>query len=110
MIITTDTGYSYIRVSRWIKIICAEVTPRNSLYPYGDIYGHDDNRSTVYLFRHKNKKYALGQFMRLTSPEFFIDKDGKTSFLSGYDATTYYKPLLIEIHPDGEYIRLYQEV
>lgn len=110
MIITTNMGRSYIRVSRWIKVMYAEVTPRNSLYLYGDTYGYDNNRSAVYFFRHKNKKYALGQFMRLTHPEFFDDENGKTSFLSGYDAAAYYRPLLIEVRPDGEYIRLYQEV
>ena len=37
------------------------------------------------------------------------DADGIQAILGGYDSTQWYKPYLIEIHPDGEYIRLWNE-
>lgn len=101
--ITTQDGNKYRRVSRWIRIDCIPVTARHALAEYAD-------GGTVSCFRHSGRRYAINQFMRLTYPEFYTDENGKTGHLSGYDATQWYKPLLIEIDDGGEYIRLFQEV
>ena len=101
--IKTQDGRDYIRASRWIRIECKDVTARHSLADYAD-------GDTLLYFRHGGRVYALGQFLRLTYPEFFEDENGKTSYLSAYDATNYYNPYLMEVHPNGEHIRLYREV
>lgn len=96
------------RVSRWIRIQYSyNVTRRHSLFDYVDTY---DGDNTLAWFRHNSRKYAIGQFEMLAYPIFFDDEYGKLAYLSGYDATQWYKPYLIEIHPDGECIRLYEEV
>ena len=100
--ITTVDGRKYNRVSRWIKLEYRTVTNRHSLYDYAD-------DGVLICFRHGGRLYALGQFMRLSMPEFYEDNDGKMQYLSGYDCTEYYKPLVCEIDDGGEYIRLYQE-
>ncbi len=100
--ITTVDGRKYNRVSRWIHIEYRTVTPRHSLYDYAD-------DGELICFRHNGRLYALGQFMRLTAPEYYEDVDGKMQFLSGYDCTEWYKPYVCEIDDGGEYIRLYQE-
>lgn len=99
--ITTDDGHKYRRASRWIRVDCIQITERHALADYAD-------DGTVSCFRHGGRQYAIGQFMRLTYPEFYTDENGRTGFLSGYDATQWYNPLLIEIDDGGEYIRLYR--
>jgi len=98
-----ENGRQFRRVSRWIKVNYKTVTSRHSLADYAD-------GDSLAYFRHGGREYALGQFMRLTAPEFFENEDGKKSFLSGYDCTQYYKPYLIEIDDGGEYVRLFEEV
>lgn len=98
------------RETRWIKIRNEYVTPRHSLWNYADTYGTDNpNEGLLTYFIHNGKKYALGQFMRLSYPIFFEDETEKTNFLSGYDSTEWYNPYLIEIEDGGEYCRLYTE-
>ena len=104
MIITTVDGRKYRRVSRWIKINEDIVTKKHSLYDYADADGF------LYYFRHNGRLYALGQFMRFTTPAFYEDKYGKLQYLSGYDCTDYYRPYICEVDDCGEYIRLYQEI
>lgn len=101
--ITTQDGNTYRRVSRWIRCDYIQVTRRHSLYEYSD-------GETLLCFRHGGRLYAMSQFMRLTYPELYNDENGKTGHLSGYDSTQWYNPLLIEIHENGDYIRLFQEV
>lgn len=103
MKITTVDGRQYYRISRWIHIEYRYVTPKHSLYAYAD-------DGELICFRHGDRLYALGQFMRLTTPEFYGDKNGKVQYLSGYDCTEWYKPYLCEIDDGGEHIRLYQEI
>lgn len=100
--------------SRWIKVNYKIVTPRHSLYEYGDgsgldEYGGNKDLREVITFRHNGKVYALNQFMRLSYPIMLENEDGITAVISVYDATQWYKPYLLEIHPDGEYIRLWIE-
>jgi hypothetical protein len=99
------------RVSRWIKLRRVTVTKRHSLAEYADFAGTDNpNEGTLTYFIHNGKKYAYGQFSRLSYPTFFEDEDGKTSYLSGYDNTEWYKPYLIEVDECCEYVRLYLEI
>lgn len=106
--ITTSEGRTYKRVSRWIHIKTEYVTKRHSLSDYADFYSSEDGKGVLTYFKHDGRLYAIGQFMRLSYPEFFEDENGKQSFLSGYDCTDYYNPLMIEIEDGGEYCRLYQ--
>jgi hypothetical protein len=106
-IIITKDGNKIKRVSRWIKIRADyNITNRHSLYEYCDKY----NDNYIDYFIYKGEKYALSQFTRLNYPIMWEDEEGKLNFLSGYDSTNYYNPLLIEIEEGGEAIRLYEEV
>ena len=98
------------RVSRWIQLEAKYITKRHQLWDYAETEDPEGKKGYVICFKHSNKLYALGQFMRLAYPMFFEDENGKTSFLSGYDATEYYYPYLIEIADSGEYVRLYEEL
>lgn len=110
LVATTRDGWTYAPASRWIKIRYADVTKRSVVWDYADHYFASDKVCTVSYFIHKGKKYAIGQFMRLLYPIFYEDKEGKTGVIGGYDGTSYYNPYYIEIHPDGEYVRLWKEV
>lgn len=100
----------YETASRWIKVNFEYVTPRHSLYEYGDGYGMEDDRREVITFKHNGKLYALNQFMRLSYPIMIENKDGDVlGIIGGYDSTEWYKPYLIEIDSNGEYIRLWNE-
>lgn len=101
--IKTQDGRNYIRASRWIRIECKDITARHSLANYAD-------GGTLLYFRHGGRVYALGQFLQLSFPKLFEDENGKLSYLAAYDATDYYDPYLMEVHPDGEYVRLFREV
>lgn len=96
----------YKKVSRWIKIKYILITNRHSLADYAEKY---DDKLLVMCFSHKGRLYAFDQFIRLSYPIMFEDNDGKTTVLSGYDSANWYNPFLIEIHQDGEYIRLWEE-
>lgn len=110
--IVAQDGKKYKRVSRWIKIESKYVTRRHALADYADYFcGADDKKiGLLSCFRHNGKVYGISQFMRTSYPIFFTDENGKTSYISGYDCTQYYKPLLCEIDDGGEYVRLYEEV
>lgn len=97
------------RKSRWIQIHSDYVTKKHSLFDYADDYEKPGEEGVLHWFRHKGKKYALGQFMRFSHPMYFKNEIGKLSLLSGYDSTQYYKPYLIEIDDRGEAVRLYIE-
>lgn len=110
----TKDNYTYTPASRWIKVDFRIITPRHSLYEYGDGSGLEEYHTNkelreVICFRHNGKLYALNQFMRLSYPIMLEDADGIQAIISGYDSTQWYKPYLIEIHPDGEYVRLWNE-
>lgn len=105
----TKDGTILIRQSRWIQIHYDYVTKRHSLFDYSDDYENPGKEGLLTWFKHKGKKYAVGQFMRLTAPIFFEDENGKDNYVCGYDSTTYFNPYLIEIHESGEAVRLYTE-
>ena len=95
--------YAYKRASRWTDLEYVPVTKRHTLYDYADKSGE---KPILCFFRHSGKKYAFDQFLRLGYP--IMLEDG--SIISGYDGTQAYKPYLIEIHPNGDCIRLWEEV
>lgn len=102
--------YTYKKASRWIKIKTAYITERHSLYDYADDFDCVDNKRELLYFIHKGRQYALDQFMRISTPITFTDRDGKLTVLSGYDCTDYYNPYLLEVDNNGEYVRLWNEV
>ena len=93
----------YEKVSRWLKIEYTIISKRNRLADYADDSGAD-----LYLtyFRYKGQQYALGQFMKLSTP--ITLEDG--TVLSAFDCTRYYNPLLLEMNSTGEAVRLWEEV
>lgn len=103
----TTMGIEVKRVSRWIQIQCAGVTEKHSLHGYS-------SDGELLFFNHDRRKYALGQFLRFDfgpkSKVVYYEGNGEKGILSGYDSTEYYYPLMIEIDPKGEAVRLYQEV
>ena len=118
-IITTE-GKTIYRKSRWIKIQHNYNPNRhNSLWYYvtdGNGYvenqtGYNPDENGLYLdyFRYNGRNYAINQFMRLTYPIFYEDKEGKWQYLSGYDGENYYNPILIELDECCEYVRVYEE-
>ena len=118
-IFTTKDRNRIQRKSKWIKIRYETVRNKNnSLWDYAtdemgyNVFDERCNKNSLFVdcFRHCGKRYAIGQFERMCYPEFFTDETGKESFLSGYDGTQWYKPYLIEIDCNGEYIRLYEEL
>ena len=105
-ILETSDGMKVERVSKWIKIRASYVTPKHRLHGYSD-------EGTLLYFKYDGDRYALGQFMRFDfgpSAKKMYVKDGKEDIcLAGYDATEYYRPLMIEINSTGEAVRLYRE-
>lgn len=81
----------YKTASRWIKL-------KSTL------------KDGKYYFIHYGKRYHLDDFMRLSYPIVWYDRDGKLNYISGYDSTQWYNPYLIDIDDGGEYIRLWKEV
>lgn len=107
-------GRQYTTASRWIKVHFEIVTPRHSLYDYGDgsglgDYGGRKDLKEIISFRHGGRKYALNQFERLSYPIMLEDADGIQAIIGGVDSTQWYNPYLIEIHPSGECVRLWNE-
>lgn len=100
-IFTANDGKKLKRVSKWLKIKSKYVTPRHSLYDYSY-----EGELTYFLY--KGKEYALSQFLRLSYPIIFENEEEKTTFISGYDCTNYYNPLLIELSDGCEEVRLFE--
>ena len=109
--IKTSENRTYNKVSNWIDIKYQYVTKRHGLSDYADFCGTDNEKEGLLTyFTFKGKKYAMGQFMRLSYPEFFENEDGKQSFLCGYDCTCYYKPLMMELSDYGDSVRLFEVI
>lgn len=107
-----DKNVKLVQQSRWLKVRCEYVTHRHSLADFADFGGTDDDRyGVLYSFIHKGKKYALGQFFKMSYPVFFYDENDKLSYLCGYDSTDYSnKCLEMEMDDACEYVRLFTEV
>jgi hypothetical protein len=94
---------AYKRASRWTKLEYMPVAKHNTLYDYADKSGE---KPILCFFRHGGKKYAFDQFLRLGYPIILESGD----IISGFDGTQSFKPYFIQVHPDGEMIRLWEEV
>ena len=90
MTIHADNGYSYQTVSRWIKI---------RFNTTGEAY-----------FLYRGMRHKFDNIERLHYPITWQDKEGKLQYLSGVEYITWFYALFVEIHPDGEYIRLWIEL
>ena len=116
LVATTRDGWTYAPASRWIKLRNELITAHSKFWDSNYSFptyccGYDDGRyKEINYFIHKGQRYFLEQFMRLSYPIFYEDKNGAEGVIGGYDATSYYNPYYIEIHPDGEYVRLWKEV
>lgn len=113
-VLNTTDGKQIIRISRWIKIKQAyNITEKHSLYYYAEKIGENENVLDYFVFN--GRKYALSQFLCFgtmwspTPPPMFYEND-KLQYISGYDSTDYYKPLLIELDDCCEYVRVYTEI
>lgn len=93
--------YLYKRKSRWIQIQYKYITPKHRLYCYAE-----NNDDCLVYFCHDRRMFALGEIMRFNPPIEITDGKEKV-VLSGYDATDYWKPTLVEINSTGEAVRLY---
>ena len=91
-IITTQAGYKYQRVSRWIK-----------LHPYAS--GED------YYFRWYKLRLRLSNCQALAYPEFYDDDDGKTGYLCSYFPFCNTLAIVLERDYDGSgCVRVYLPV
>ena len=105
--ITTTDGHHIRRVSRWLRVQYAHVTPRHRLAEYAD-------EGVLLFFRWQDRQYAIGQFYRLggglAAPVTWYDEDGKLHYLSGVDCTVWHNPPMLEVDDGGEYVRVYESV
>lgn len=102
--------YTYKKASRWIKIQYLYITKKHSLWEYADYHDEFNKKRCLLCFRHGGKLYAIDQFMRLSYPIIFEDKNGDNVIIGGYDSTNWYNPYLLEINDNCEYVRLWNEV
>ena len=100
--------YAYKKASRWLKLDYTVITPNHRLADYAD--KTEGKELWLTFFKFKGKQYALGQFMRLQYPIMIEDDDWKISVIGAYDCTQSYNPYFIEVHPDGECVRLWEEI
>ena len=84
-----NNKYVYSPISRYIKIM--------------------DSVRKGYYIRHYNRRIYLNDIASLHYPIMLEDTDGKTIVLSGYEPLCNTCCLLYEVHPDGEYMRIWQE-
>ena len=113
-LILTDSGKTLERVSRWIhREQRYNVTPRHGLHYYAEDIG--DGENVLDYFRWNGRKWAVNQFFRygtmftLAAGETWEEPDGR-HHIAGCDSENYYNPILIELSPDAERVRVYVEV
>ena len=98
-----------MRVSRWIRINTICITKKSKFWELADSYIEYGGIRTIEVFRHKDRLYPICNFLRFDYPLFFKE-NGEKNYISGYDGTDYYYPLLVEVSSNGEYVRLYREL
>lgn len=126
-IITTTTGETFRRVSRWITVKNAyDMSKRNSLYdyctdengyrPYNDQFNPENGIYCDY-FRFRGCNWAMNRFYGIGSiavggtPYTFIDTDGKLSVIGAVDMDgNIFDPYYLEIDEYGEHVRVYERV
>lgn len=104
--ITTPERKTVYRVSNWISIQSAYVTPRSGLWYYAE-RDEDGKRGFVDYFRFNGQKYAIGQFISRWSA-WGGGCETLPDFICGYDGDgDIYNPLLLELNDEGNAVRLY---
>lgn len=100
----------YRPISGVLMVEYRYVTPRHSLYNYGDNDGEVQGKRLVEIFRYKGRQYALGQFMRIGWPvgDYIRLETGEA--IEGYDSTEYYKPYLLQLVGEENCVRLWEQV
>ena len=98
-------------VSRWITIQGKYITPRHSLWNYGEKETDDDKKRYLLFFRYGGREYAFAQFIARFGAWGFDQKcERYPAFITGYDGDgDLYSPLLCSIDEYGEKIRLFLE-
>lgn len=61
-------------------------------------------------FIFNNRRIRINSLEYLTWPEMVRDNDGKVIVIGMYETLCNWGARLFEIHPDGEYIRVWEEV
>ena len=61
-------------------------------------------------FMRGGKREKFDNIPRLTYPVMLEDKEGKLIVITGYIVLSNTCSLLVEIHPDGELVRLWREI
>lgn len=112
---TTTDGITLQGTGRWIPIQCAAgITPRHSLWEYGDDNGTGETR-TAWYFNHYGHRFALGQFIRYGGPwgppvpPMWEEADG-LHHMAGIEIDRWDHPLMIELSEYCDYVRVWQEV
>ena len=104
--ITTLDKKTVYRVSNWISIQSAYITPRSDLWYYAE-QDEDGKHGCVDYFRFNGRKYAVNQFISRWSP-WGGGCETLPDFICGYDADgDIYNPLLLELNDEGNAVRLY---
>jgi hypothetical protein len=121
-----DDRYKYKRVSRWIQIrqnynpgkrnrLWDYVMDENGYHSYHEKFNPVNGLFLDY-FIYNGKKYALDQFIRISSIADCIGhftgyiENGEKYYLSGYDSENYFKPIFIELDEYCERVRIYEEI
>lgn len=112
--IETTNGRLLKRCTRWLKIRTDyNVTSRHQCYYYAEDIGNGENCVDYFmLYGHKialNRFYRFGTMFTPQPPEMWYEND-VLHHISGYDSENYFDPMLIELDPLGEYVRVYREV
>ena len=66
--------------------------------------------TTGEYFRLGNRRIKFDDIPQLSYPVFLEDEDGKNIILGGYYPVCNSRALLIEVHPDREAVRVWEEV
>lgn len=104
--ITTPEKKTVYRVSNWISIQSAYITPRSDLWYYAE---HDEGgkHGFVDYFRFNGHRYAVNQFISRWSA-WGGGCETLPDFICGYDGDgDIYNPLLLELNDEGNAVRLY---
>lgn len=99
-------GHKFETISRWLQVKTCYVTKHSKLYDFAEPCEIKNKKELLY-FCFKGTIYPMNEILRLSYPIFFENKDGKTSFLSGYYSG--YNGFYVEVDEYAESVRLWRE-
>lgn len=110
-----DENYILEAVSGWLPIRYKQITQQHHLFDLAE-----DETETVtkngkkklrilYYFVFGHKEFSINQVMNFTYPLFFENEDEKLSYLYGTLPVDDKSGYGVELHPDGEAVRLFIE-